>query len=173
MANKPGSIDAKQSHCYNIDMGSSDRVLTVAGVLVSIGGGSMSAFAPSMFPQFAAIGFWGGFAVLALGIGLIIVGLVATYKKAHVMSDKEKPPVIGLDIVGGKSREPALEILSNGTPGSPSIGWENIVHGLPNQSVIGTRVVQNGPGVGMRVVQNGPGIGFRSTVIIGKPEGDK
>lgn len=74
---------------------------------------------------------------------------------------------VGSEIIGNGQGGPAAEIISNGTPGHPSVGMDVTTTGTPGQSVTGVRVIQNGPGTGLRVIQNGPGVGLRSTVIVG------
>jgi hypothetical protein len=53
-------------------MGRQEKVVLVAGIAVSIGGGLTTGFAPELFPRFAAIGFAGGLGLLALGVFLTI-----------------------------------------------------------------------------------------------------
>ena len=51
--------------------------------------------------------------------------------------------IVGLDVTGNGGT--GLEIKSYGTPGSPSVGGDVTVYAPPDQSVIGTRVIQNAP----------------------------
>jgi hypothetical protein len=147
-------------------MGFKERVVLGSSLLVAIGGGAMSAYASIIVPEYAYAAFWGGCAIILVGICGMLWAIF--HKDEHDMSNKDEP-VVGTDIQNSGGGI-GLDIQSNGTPEYPSFGGESIVQVPQGQSAIGTRIVQNGPGMGMRVVQSGPGVGFRSVVIVGKPD---
>lgn len=152
-------------------MGRGEQYIAFFGLVVSIGGGLASAFAPIYFPAYSAAGFWGGLAFVIFG--LAAVALVIRHNNLErVMANKTGVPLIGTDIESSGGGV-GLDINSIGSAQSPSLGGESIVVAGPGQSAIGTRVVQNGPGIGMRITQTGPGTGFRSVVTIGKPDETK
>lgn len=142
-----------------------DRFAEFRGLLVSIGGGAVSAFAPSVVPQgYANYAFYGGLCLLIFGIGLVIKDLWVNKQRRHNMTGDDKGRIFGLDVNGKRGNNPAFEINSIGTDVGPSCGGEVIAHVEPGQSATATRVVQTGPGTAMRVTQNGPGVAFRSVV---------
>jgi hypothetical protein len=106
------------------------------------------------------------FAAMAIIGGVMFLPMFSK-AEAEDMDDKKKADVIGTDIES--SGGTGAEITSHGTPDAPSLGGESIAVGVPGQTVIGTRVVQRGPGAGMRVTQIGPGVGFRSIASSGPP----
>lgn len=116
------------------------------------------------------VGLLGGlFGAVAL---LTLARFVQMGDSKHDAKTDGTGTIIGHSVVGNNQGGAALEIQSHGTSQNPSVGAEVSVMAPAGQSVIGTRVIQNGPGTGMRVIQNGPGVGFRSSVVIG-PNGKK
>jgi hypothetical protein len=170
-------------------------IVTVAcGVLCSVGGGLMVA-GSNEHRRAARIAFYLGGALFwfagvigsynimgqPIAFRLMIAGIVGAASAIFTVwmltltssAQTPLPPngingsVTGLEIVENGQGGPAVDIESHGSPNGSSVGYEQNVHGMPGQSVTGTRVIQTGPGTGMRVIQTGPGVGFRSTVTIG------
>lgn len=56
-------------------MRATEKIVAAAGLAVALGGGAMSAYAPSLFPQYAAVGFWGGGGVLIVGAAVTVWAL--------------------------------------------------------------------------------------------------
>ena len=128
----------------------------------------MAQFAPVMFPRYGTLVFY--FAMVVLLIGLAVLIWAVAHRGGDIdSSDKDSDTIIGTDISndGGGT---GMDIELTGTPEQPSVGAESLAHATAGHGVIGTRVVQNGPGVGLKVVQNGPGVGFRSIAVSGSAE---
>ncbi|MFG1205497.1 hypothetical protein [Xanthobacter flavus] len=152
-------------------MNMADRFTAIVAPFAAIAGSLVSAFAPLAFPEHALLGFWLGIALFAVSCASLAWVL---YRKEVVpVTNDKKNPIIGLDIKN-ESGGIGLDINSEGSSGQPSVGMENIITAPIGQDVIGTRIIQRGPGTGLRVVQRGPGVGFKTVLRVGLPkDGEK
>lgn len=57
-------------------MGRTEKIMAASGTLVALGGGAVTSLALSVFPAYATVIFWGGIALIAIGLALLIWALL-------------------------------------------------------------------------------------------------
>jgi len=128
-------------------MGIVERVVLASSTLVAAGGGAMSAYATVYAPQFAAIGFWGGLALLVCGIAGIAW---AVFHKGEADVSADRPTTTGMK-VEHEGDGPAMEINHKG-PAGAVINATAVL----GQDVVGAHVIKKGSGGGL-VINTYPG----------------
>lgn len=68
-------------------MGRAEKIIAASGTLVAVGGGLVSSLVPTVIPAYAGLAFWGGLAIVAIGLALLVWALLRREEGATTMGD--------------------------------------------------------------------------------------